>query len=71
MYVRKIMMNRLTDKRFTGDGFTSFSSPEWKRILSHIPSLKDVYTRLAEYEDTGLTPDEILTLKEQCDKKEK
>lgn len=62
---------KLTDKRFTGDGYVSFSSPEWKRILSHIPSLKDVYTRLAEYENTGLTPDEILTLKEQYDKKEK
>jgi len=64
-------MNRLTDKRFAGDSYVSFSSPEWKRVLSHIPSLKDVYTRLAEYENTGLTPDEILTLKEQYDKKEK
>lgn len=35
-------MNRLTDKRFTGDGYVLFSSPEWKRILSHIPSLKNL-----------------------------
>ena len=32
-----------------------------------INKLKDIVLRLAEYEDSGLTPEEIKTLKEQLD----
>lgn len=53
-------MDRLTDKRFVGDGFYQPKSHEERlEIFTKVPHLKDIYNRLAEYEDTGLTPDEI------------
>ena len=58
-------MDRLTDKRFTGNGFYEPKNREERLdIFANIPSLLEIYTRLAEYEDTGLTPDEIIKLKE-------
>lgn len=53
-------MDRLTDKRFVGDGFYQPKSHEERlEIFANVPKLQDIYDRLAEYEDTGLTPDEI------------
>ena len=53
-------MDRLTDKRFVGDGFYQPKNHEGRlEIFSHVLHLKEIYNRLAEYEDTGLTPDEI------------
>lgn len=53
-------MDRLTDKRFVGDGFYQPKSHEERlEIFANVPKLRDIYNRLAEYEDTGLTPDEI------------
>ena len=61
-------MDRLTDKRFVGDGFYQPKSHEERlEIFSIVPKLQDIYNRLAEYEDTGLTPDEIMKLKEGND----
>ena len=61
-------MTRLTDKRFAGEGFYQPKSHEERfDIFANIPSLLEIYTRLAEYEDTGLTPDEIMKLKEGND----
>lgn len=61
-------MNRLTDKRFVGEGFYQPKSHEERlEIFSHIPHLKDIYNRLAEYEDTGLMPDEIKNMKIYCE----
>lgn len=57
-------MNRLTDKRFVGEGFYQPKGHEERlEIFLHVPHLKDIYNRLAEYEDTGLTPDEIKNMK--------
>ena len=42
-------MNRLTDKRFTKSGFVAISSEERKKL--YIPTLEEVYIKLAEYED--------------------
>ena len=53
-------MDRLTDKRFVGDGFYQPKNHEERlEIFANVPKLQDIYNRLAEYEDTGLTPDEI------------
>ena len=53
-------MDRLTDKRFVGDGFYQPKNHEERlEIFANVPKLRDIYNRLAEYEDTGLTPDEI------------
>lgn len=41
-------MSRLTDKRFAKSGFVSISSEERKNL--HIPTLEEVYAKLAEYE---------------------
>lgn len=61
-------MDRLTDKRFVGDGFYQPKSHEERlEIFTKVPHLKDIYNRLAEYEDTGLTPGEIMKLKEGND----
>lgn len=61
-------MNRLIDKRFIGKGFYEPKNREERLdIFANIPSLLEIYTRLAEYEDTGLTPDEIMKLKEGND----
>lgn len=58
-------MDRLTDNRFVGEGFYQPKSKEERlEIFTKVPHLKDIYNRLAEYEDTGLTPDEIIKLKE-------
>lgn len=58
-----ITMDRLTDKRFVGDGFYQPKSHEERlEIFSNVPKLQDIYNRLAEYEDSGLTPDEIKAL---------
>lgn len=55
-----ITMDRLTDKRFVGDGFYQPKNHEERlEIFANVPKLRDIYNRLAEYEDTGLTPDEI------------
>lgn len=65
---RGITMDRLTDKRFVGDGFHQPKSHEERlEIFTKVPHLRDIYNRLAEYEDTGLTPDEIMKLKEGND----
>ena len=42
-------MKRLTDKRFTKSGFVAISSEERKKL--YIPTLEEVYMKLAEYED--------------------
>ena len=42
-------MKRLTDKRFTKSGFVAISSEERKKL--YIPTLEEVYAKLAEYED--------------------
>ena len=42
-------MKRLTDKRFAKSGFVSISSEERKKL--YIPTLEEVYAKLAEYED--------------------
>lgn len=42
-------MKRLTDKRFTKPGFVAISSEERKKL--YIPTLEEVYAKLAEYED--------------------
>ena len=61
-------MNRLTDKRFIGDGFYQPKSHEERlEIFLDIPPLIEIYSRLAEYEDTGLTPEEITSMKAHCD----
>lgn len=61
-------MDRLTDKRFVGDGFYEPKNHEERlEIFANVPKLQDIYNRLAEYEDTGLTPDEIMKLKEGND----
>lgn len=61
-------MDRLTDKRFVGEGFYQRKSREERlEILSHKLHLKDIYNRLAEYEDTGLTPEEIRNMKAHCE----
>lgn len=53
-------MDRLTDKRFVGDGFYQPKSHEERlEIFANVPKLQDIYNRLAEYEDTGLTPEQI------------
>lgn len=64
-------MDRLTDKRFVGEGFYQPQSREkWLEIFTKVPHLKDIYNRLAEYEDTGLTPDEIKNMKIHYDTEE-
>ena len=41
---------------------------EWNREHTHGQLIKgDGITRLCEYEDTGLTPEEVTTLKEELD----
>lgn len=61
-------MNRVTDKRFAGEGFYQQKNHEERlEIFTKVPHLKDIYNRLAEYENTGLTPDEIMKLKEGND----
>ena len=42
-------MSRLTDKRFTKSGFVAISNEERKKL--YIPTLEEVYIKLAEYED--------------------
>lgn len=60
-------MDRLTDKRFVGDGFYQPKSHEERlEIFANIPPLIETYSRLAEYEDTGLTPEEIKDMKAHC-----
>ena len=62
-------MDRLTDKRFVGDGFYQPKShEEWLEIFANVPKLQDIYDRLARYEDTGLTPDDISAFVELCKK---
>lgn len=52
-------MDRLTDKRFVGDGFYQTKSHEERlEIFTKVPHLKDIYNRLAEYE-MGLRVGEI------------
>lgn len=47
-------MDRLTDKRFAGEGFYQPKShKERLEIFTKVPHLKDIYNRLAEYENTG------------------
>lgn len=61
-------MDRLTDRRFASEGFYQPKSKEERfEIFTKVPHLKDIYHRLAEYEDTGLMPDEIMKLKEGND----
>lgn len=62
-------MDRLTDKRFIGDGFYQPKSREERlEIFTKVPHLKDIYNRLAEYEDTGLTPEDVRNMKDHCEK---
>ena len=42
-------MSRLTDKRFAKSGFVNISGEERKKL--YIPTLEEVYAKLAEYED--------------------
>lgn len=61
-------MDRLTDKRFVGDGFYQPKSHEERlEIFTKVPHLKDIYNRLAEYEDTGLTPEQIKNMIIHCE----
>jgi hypothetical protein len=60
-------MDRLTDKRLVGDNFYQTSFEKRCEIFANVRKLQDIYDRLAEYEDTGLTPDEIMKLKEGND----
>lgn len=61
-------MDRLTDKRFVGDGFYQPNNREERlEFFTKVPPPKDIYNRLAEYEDTGLTPDEIKEMKIRCE----
>lgn len=56
-------INRLTDPRFAGDGFYEPKNKEdWLDCFVNIPSLLEIYTRLAEYESTGLSPEEIIAM---------
>lgn len=53
-------MDRLTDKRFVGEGFYQPKNHEERlEIFTKVPHLKDIYNRLAEYENTGLTPEQV------------
>lgn len=62
------IMDRLTDNRFASKGFYQPKSREERlEIFENIPSLEAIYKRLAEYENTGLTPDQIMKLKEGND----
>lgn len=59
------MYKRLTDNRFTGDGFYQVKSREERKEIMDMekPSYKDIYNRLAEYENTGLSPDDCKNYK--------
>ena len=58
-------MDRLTDRRFASEGFYQPKSREERlEIIENIPSLEAIYKRLVEYENTGLSPDQIMKLKE-------
>ena len=60
-------MDRLTDKRFVGDGFYQPKSHEERlEIFANVPKLQDIYNRLAEYERTGLSPEQIKQLRSRC-----
>lgn len=62
-------MDRLTDRRFASEGFYQPKSHEERlEIFANIPSLEAIYERLAEYEETGLTPKEIEKLKHMANK---
>lgn len=61
-------MDRLTDKRFVGEGFYQPKSREERlEIFANIPPLIEIYSRLAEYEDTGLTPEQVKDMKAHCE----
>lgn len=56
-------INRLTDPRFAGDGFYEPKNKEDRlNCFVNMPSLLEIYTRLAEYENTGLSPEEIIAM---------
>lgn len=57
-------MDRFTDNRFASEGFYQPKSREERlEIFANIPSLEAIYKRLAEYEETGLTPEQITAFK--------
>lgn len=52
---------RLTDRRFLGEGYYQPKTKlEYKQIcMMRKPTYEEIYKRLGEYENTGLSPDEI------------
>lgn len=60
-------MDRLTDKCLVGDNFYQTSFEKRCEIFANVRKLQDIYDRLAEYEDTGLTPEQIKNMKTHCE----
>ena len=62
-------MKRLTDRRFAQDGFFFSTDLEERKEVQFMtkPTYKQLYDRLAAYEDTGLEPKEIITEKEMVE----
>lgn len=62
-------MNRLTAKHYDGKGYYMICSEDCNSPLDciHCGTLDKLVDRLAEYEDTGLTPEEIEGLKNTAD----
>ena len=65
-------MNRLTERFNNGQaavmGCGENCKYDYKYCRNHYeecPEINKIYERLAEYEDTGLTPEEIIELKER------
>lgn len=53
-------MDRLTDKRLATCGYyVPKNKDERRELQASCPSYRELYVRLAAYEDTGLTPEEI------------
>ena len=57
-------MKRLTDKRFLSEGFYQpKNKEEFKEIqMMDKPTYEEIYKRLGEYENLGLSPEEIRNL---------
>ena len=54
-------MKRLTDRRFAQDGFFFSTDLEERKEVQFMakPTYKQLYDRLAAYEDTGLEPEDL------------
>ena len=60
-------MERLTDKHYTGDGYYLICSGVLRcpEDCKDCDKLDEAIDRLGAYEDTGLTPEDIVTMQER------